>query len=183
MKEDQTKNNNLEEEKDTEEEDFSAEWKKEGVEEDVDEIEKDEGEENEEEGEEDNNKTKEKRTPVEITFQEEKSWMKKEGELAVDVYETENSIVIQAPVAGVKKEDVEVFTEKDVVIIKGKRERCESKEIKGFYSKECFFGNFRREIILPEETDLSSIDANIKEGVLRIEIPKKEREGTKKVEI
>lgn len=125
----------------------------------------------------------EEETPVEITFQKERSWVKKDGELAVDVYETEDSIIIQAPLAGVKKEEIEVVTEKDMIIIKGKRERCEEKEIKGFYTQECFFGSFRREIILPEEVDLSHIDANIDEGILRIEVPKIEREKSKKIKI
>jgi HSP20 family protein len=132
--------------------------------------------------EEKNNDNKEE-APVEITFQKERSWIKKDGELAVDVYETENSIIIQAPLAGVKKEEIEVVTEKDMIIIKGKRERCEEKEIKGFYTQECFFGSFRREIILPEEVDLSHIDANIDEGILKIEVPKIEREKSKKIKI
>lgn len=114
---------------------------------------------------------------------EEKSWSKKCGELAVDVYSTEEHIVIQAPVSGVKKNDLEIVTENDVVIIKGKRERPQKEEIKEFYTKECFYGEFRREIILPEETDPSHIEANIEEGVLIIEIPKIEREKRRKVDI
>jgi HSP20 family protein len=101
-------------------------------------------------------------------------WLKKEGELAVDVYETEKDLVIQAPIGGVKKEDLEIITEKDMVIIKGKRERPEE-EVKEFYTKECFYGNFRREVVLPEETDPSRLEADIKEGVLTVRAPKIER--------
>ncbi len=114
---------------------------------------------------------------------EKKSWMKKEGELVVDVYETENNIVIQTPIAGVKREDLEIVTEKDMITIKGKRERPEKDEIKGFYTNECFFGNFKREIILPEETDPSRIEASMEEGVLSISIPKIEREKRRKVNL
>ena len=113
----------------------------------------------------------------------EKSWSKKSGELAVDVYETEKNIVIQAPIAGVKKNDLEIITEKDIIIIKGKRERPGKKEIKGFYSQECFYGDFRREVILPEETDPSRIEATMEEGVLLIEVPKIEREKRRKIDI
>jgi HSP20 family protein len=113
----------------------------------------------------------------------EKSWSKKCGELAVDVYSTEDNIVIQAPLSGVKKDDLEIVTENDVVIVKGKRERPQKKEIKDFYTKECFYGSFRREIILPEETDPSRIEANIEEGILTIEIPKIEREKRRKIDI
>ncbi len=112
-----------------------------------------------------------------------KSWIKKEGELAVDVYGTEKYIIIQAPIAGVKREEVEVITEKDTIIIKGRRDFPQTEEIKNFYTKECFFGNFRREIILPEETDPSRIKAEIKEGVLVVQVPKIEREKRRKIEI
>ncbi len=114
----------------------------------------------------------------------ERSWLKKEGVLAVDVYQTEEDIIIEAPVAGVKKEDLEITTEKDIVIIKGKRDRLiSSEEIKSFYVKECFFGDFRKEVILPEETDPSRIKADIKEGILLIKVPKIEREKKRKIEI
>ncbi len=119
---------------------------------------------------------------VEIT-KEERSWSKKSGQLAVDVYETEKSIIVQAPIAGVKKNDLEIITEKDIIIIKGRRERPGKKDIKCFYNEECFYGDFRREVILPEETDPSRIEATMEEGVLMIEVPKIEREKRRKVDI
>ncbi len=125
----------------------------------------------------------EEKSPKEPASPPKKSWTKKTGELAVDVYETEESIVIQSPVAGVKKNDLEIITEKDMIIVKGKRERTYKKEIKGFYTQECFYGDFRREIILPEETDPSRIEANMEEGVLTIEVPKIEREKRRRVDI
>jgi len=127
--------------------------------------------------------TEEEKKPTESSPSKERSWTKKSGELAVDVYETENNIIIQAPIAGVKKDDLEVITEKDIVIIKGERERPEKEEIKGFYTQECFYGHFRREVVLPEETDPSRIEADIKDGVLGIKIPKIEREKRRKVDI
>ncbi len=111
-----------------------------------------------------------------------KSWLSKEGELAVDVYSTEEDIIIQAPIAGVKREDLEIITEKDMVVIKGKRGRSEEK-IDKFYTKECFYGDFCREIILPEETDPSRIEANIEQGILTIKAPKIDREKKRKIDI
>ncbi len=113
----------------------------------------------------------------------EKPLFKKAGELAVDVYSTEKNIIIQAPVGGVKKDDLEIVTEKDMVIIKGNRERPKDEEIVDFYTNECFYGFFRREVVLPEETDPSRLEADIKEGVLTIKAPKIEREKRRKVEI
>ncbi len=111
------------------------------------------------------------------------SWKNKKGELAVDVYETEHHIVIQAPIAGVKKDDLDISTEKDIVIIKGQRKRPEKREIKNFYTSECFYGEFRREVIIPAETDPSRIDAKMEDGVLIIEIPKIEKEKLRKIEV
>jgi HSP20 family protein len=115
---------------------------------------------------------------------EEKAWFKKEGELAVDIYETEKNIVIQAPVAGVKKEDIEVVTEKDTIVIKGHRE-CPKRdnEVKNFYTQECYFGDFRREVIMPEDFDPSQIKADINDSILTIEVPKIEREKKRKIEL
>jgi HSP20 family protein len=115
---------------------------------------------------------------------EEKSWFKKEGELAVDIYETEKNIVIQAPVAGVKKEDIEVVTEKDAIVIKGHRE-CPKRDdgVKNFYTQECYFGDFRREVIMPEDFDPAQIKADIKDSILTIEVPKIEKERKRKIEL
>jgi len=113
----------------------------------------------------------------------ENSAFKKGGELAVDVYGTEDHIVIQAPIGGVKRNELEIVTEKDMVIIKGKRDRPQEKEIKVFYTQECFYGNFRREVVLPEETDPSRLEADIKDGVLTVKAPKIEREKRRKVDI
>ncbi len=101
----------------------------------------------------------------------------------VDVYETEKHIIIQAPLAGVKHENLDITTEKDIVVIKGERKRPSQEEIKSFYTNECFFGNFQREVILPEETDPSRIEARMEEGILTIRVPKIEREKKRKIEV
>ncbi len=160
-------NNEDEEEKDDEEE---------GNEKD-DNNDNDDEEGEEEEDDEEDNKMQNPHLP------KEKSWIKKDGELTVDIYETKNDIVIMAPVGGVRRDEIEIITEKDMIIIKGNRERKESDEIKNFYSKECFFGPFSREIILPEETDPSRIKANLENGVLIIKAPKIEREKRRKIDI
>ncbi len=153
--------------------------------EEEEEVEEDEMDEENEEGyqEEDECDDKDVVSTQDTPLTKEKSWINRDGELAVDVYETEDDIVIMAPVGGAKKDELEIITEKDMIIIKGQRERPEKKEIKGFYTQECFFGSFRREIILPEETDPSRIDADLKDGVLIIKSPKIEREKRRKIDI
>ncbi len=117
------------------------------------------------------------------SLSKEKSWINRDGELAVDVYETEKEIVIMAPVGGVKRDELEIITEKDMIIVRSSRERPENEEILGFYTQECFFGSFRREIILPEETDPSRIEADLKNGILVIRSPKIEREKRRKIDL
>lgn len=112
-----------------------------------------------------------------------KSWLSKEGELIVDVYQTDKSIIIQSPIAGVKKEDLEIVTEKDMVTIKGERNRPKDGDPEEFFTEECFWGPFSREIVLPEETDPSRTKATMKQGILTIKIPRIEREKRREIEL
>jgi len=112
-----------------------------------------------------------------INKNEEKKWLEAEGELTVDVYSTDKEIIIQSAVAGVKSKDLDVSVEDDMVIIKGKRENpCQSKNA---LFQECYWGQFSRKIIIPDEIDPSRIDAAVKEGILTIKIPKIVREKSK----
>ncbi len=103
------------------------------------------------------------------------------GQLAVDVYQTEEELIIQSAIAGIKSEDLDISIEGDTLIIKGIREKpAEEKEINYFY-QECYWGPFAREIILPCEVDPSRIEAGMKGGILIIRIPKIEREKKRKI--
>ena len=112
-----------------------------------------------------------------------KGWLSKEGELTVDVYQTDENIVIQTTIAGVSKDDLEIVTEKDMITIKGERERIEEEEIEEFFIDECFWGPFSREIVLPEETDPTRTKATMTKGVLTIKVPRIEREKRREVEL
>lgn len=98
-----------------------------------------------------------------------------EGELAVDVYQTEDELVIQSPIAGVRPENLDVSIEDDQLTIKGFRERPREKQEKNYLYQECYWGAFSRQIILPEEVDPSRAQATLKEGILTIRIPKLEK--------
>ncbi len=113
----------------------------------------------------------------------EKKWLKREGELAVDLYETQNYLVLRSAIAGVKPEDLDIFIEKDVLTIKGKREEPNNQQKKNFFFQECYFGPFSREIILPVEVDNSRAKAEITNGILIIRIPKLQREKKRKIEV
>ncbi|MBI4138413.1 MAG: Hsp20/alpha crystallin family protein [Candidatus Wildermuthbacteria bacterium] len=110
-------------------------------------------------------------------------WFEPEGELAVDVYQTDKDIVIQSTVAGVKPEDLDITIENDAVTIAGERKNVAEEQGKNYYYQECYWGAFSRQIILPEEVDASRAEASMKEGIFTLRIPKIERQRTRKIKV
>ena len=94
-----------------------------------------------------------------------------EGQLVIDIYQTDDELVIQSAIAGVKPGDFDVSIEKDMITIKGKREKPFPEE-GDYFLKECYWGTFSREIILPVEVDSGRANAEMKDGVLTIRMPK-----------
>src|SRR4030043_417548 len=117
------------------------------------------------------------------TQKKRKEWLTPGGQLAIDVYQTDSYIVIQAPIAGIKKEDLDISIENDVVTIKGNREKPLETEETNYFYQECYWAPFSREVILPDEGDPSRVEAVMKEGVLTLRIPRIQREKTKKIKI
>ncbi|MFA5080576.1 MAG: Hsp20/alpha crystallin family protein [Candidatus Paceibacterota bacterium] len=117
-------------------------------------------------------------------FEENPKWSNnEEGRLVVDVYETDHDLVIQAAIAGIKTEELDIALENDMMIIKGERIDPSALKDKKYFIKECYFGSFSREIILPREIDTSKIKAEIKEGILTIKMPKVERAKNKRINL
>jgi len=116
-------------------------------------------------------------------YEEESEWTTEEGRLVVDVYETEKDLVIQAAIAGIKTDDLDISLENDMMIIKGERIDPFASKSKKYFVRECYFGPFSREIILPREIDTSKIKAEIKDGILTIKMPKIERAKSKRISL
>ena len=114
---------------------------------------------------------------------EESPWFEPEGELAVDVYQTNGEIVIQSTIAGVSSDDLDVNIENDVVTISGERRNPNEEEDKSYFYQECYWGPFSRQIILPEEIDTSRIEASMKDGVFTLRLPKLERQKVRKIKV
>lgn len=105
-----------------------------------------------------------------------------EGQLTVDIYDDGSSIIIQSSVAGVKPDDIDISLQEETLTIRGTRQRAREVNEANFYYKELYWGTFSRSIILPEEVDFSKADASIKNGLLTIRLPKKDR-SEKKIRI
>jgi len=106
-----------------------------------------------------------------------------EGQLSVDVFQTNDEIVIKSTIAGVRTEDLDVIINNDMVTIKGKRE--EAKEVKesNYFYQECYWGGFSRSIILPVEVKAEQAKAQLKNGVLEIRLPKTKKSKAVSVKI
>lgn len=114
---------------------------------------------------------------------EESSWFEPEGELAVDVYQTNGEIVIQSTIAGVNADELDIAIENDIVTISGERRNPNEEEDKSYFYQECYWGPFSRQIILPEEIDTSRIEASMKDGVFTLRLPKLERQKVKRIKV
>ena len=122
-------------------------------------------------------------SPAKRGESEGKEWFEPEGELAVDVYQTEGEVVIQSTIAGVSPDDLDINIENDVVMISGTRNNPNPEEEKNYFYQECYWGPFSRQIILPEEVDINRIEASLKDGIFTLRLPKMERQKVRKIKI
>ena len=111
----------------------------------------------------------------------ESDWPMSEGQLAIDVYQTEEEIVIQSAIGGVKPNDLEITIENGIVQIKGSRQKSETIEKDNYFIQECHWGSFSRQFVLPSEVDASRAEANLKDGVLIVKIPRIQKEKVTKL--
>ncbi len=106
-----------------------------------------------------------------------------EGQLTIDVYQTDTEIVIKSTIAGVKPEDLDVSISNDMLTIKGERKNEEVVDDNSFYYRECYWGTFSRSVVLPMDVLADKIDATLKNGILTIRLPKADVTKTKKIQV
>ncbi len=104
---------------------------------------------------------------------------------AVNTREDEDAYYIDVDLPGVKKEDVEISIDKNILTIKGERKVQNEVKEDDYYRVESVYGSFARSFTLPEKVDTEKIEAKTQDGVLEIVIPKLkvEKDTTKKIEI
>ena len=98
---------------------------------------------------------------------------------AVDIYETESQFVLLADMPGVAADGVEVLTERDTLIVRGRAER----QMSDPDYQEFELGEYRRTFLITEDLDADSISAKLTDGVLRVEIQKSDRLKPKKIPV
>jgi len=104
-------------------------------------------------------------------------------EPAIDVYEEDNNIVVEAEVPGMDPKDIDIEIENNTLRISGKSEKKEEVKEKNYYRKEMRKGAFERVITLPTEVDEEKVEATMQDGILKIVLPKKRPSASKKIEI
>lgn len=106
-----------------------------------------------------------------------------EGVLTIDVYQTDNEIVIVSTIAGVTSKDLDVTITNDMVTIKGERKNQTKVRQEDYFYQECYWGPFSRSVILPIDVDAEKSGAELKDGVLIVSLPKSEKVKSKKIPI
>lgn len=102
---------------------------------------------------------------------------------AVDIYDKGAEVVIHAEVPGMKKEDIDVHVENNVLTIRGKKERKEEVKEDGYFRTERTYGTFSRSFSLPTTVDVSKIVAEYKEGILTLSLPKEEQAKPRQIAV
>lgn len=106
-----------------------------------------------------------------------------EGQLNIDMYQTKDNVIIKSTIAGVRPEDIDITVANDMVNIKGTRRKEETISGDDYFYQECYWGNFSRSVIVPVDIDSEEIEADLKDGILTIVIPKAAKAKTKKVKV
>lgn len=101
----------------------------------------------------------------------------------VDISETDKNFQIKVEVPGIKREDVKISIEDNTLTIQGERKEEKKEEGRKYHRIECSYGSFERQFGLPPNINQENIDAVFKDGVLMLELPKKEVEKPKQVEV
>lgn len=106
----------------------------------------------------------------------EQNWFSQtEGQLSVDVIETDEEIIIRSAIAGVNAEDLDIAVTTDTVTIRGTRGHgCTESSSQSVHVQECYWGSFSRSVVLPSHILPDEADATLKNGILTITLKKVE---------
>jgi HSP20 family protein len=102
---------------------------------------------------------------------------------AVDVFDTQDAVVLKAEIAGMNPDDIQIEVEDNVLTIKGERKFEEKVDEERYYRVERRFGAFQRSLALPQGVKPDQIEAAYDEGILTVTVPKAEQEKPKRIEV
>ncbi len=105
------------------------------------------------------------------------------GQLAVDVYETADKLIIKARTAGIERKDLDVSISDNILTISGVLNGGEDDKATQWHIQECYWGEFSRTIALPIQVKEDGVEAVLKDGVLTISFEKEKVEAPKRITI
>lgn len=105
------------------------------------------------------------------------------GQLAVDVYETKEKLVVKARTAGVNKSELDVSIADNTLSIRGTLSAGNEDDVENYFVQECYWGEFSRSITLPVPVKEEEIEAVLKDGVLTISFTKLKQDTVKKIQV
>lgn len=105
------------------------------------------------------------------------------GQLAVDVYETKEKLVVKARTAGVNKNELDVSISDNTLSIRGTLNAGYEDDVENYHLQECYWGEFSRSLVLPIPVKEDEIEAVLKDGVLTISFTKVKQDSVKKIQI
>lgn len=101
----------------------------------------------------------------------------------VDIYEEKDALVVSAELPGVKREDIEISIDGDVLTLKGDRAFQKEESEKRYHRVERSYGAFARHFKLPASVDAEKVEASLADGVLKVRLPKKDVAKSRKIEV
>jgi HSP20 family protein len=105
------------------------------------------------------------------------------GQLAIDVYETKERLVVKARTAGVNKNDLDISIADNTLSIRGTLSAGNEDDVENYFVQECYWGEFSRSIALPVPVKEDEVEAVLKDGVLTISFTKVKQETVKKIQV
>lgn len=103
------------------------------------------------------------------------------GQLAVDVYETADKLIIKARTAGIERKDLDVSISDNILTISGVLSGSEDDKVVQWHIQECYWGEFSRTIALPVQVKEDGVEAVLKDGVLTVSFEKEKTEAPKRI--
>ncbi len=102
---------------------------------------------------------------------------------SLDIYQDQDNVYAKVALPGVEPENINVSIENDILTLESSTEKKSEIDEKNYYRKEIRYGSFRRNVQLPSHVQGDKAEAEYENGILKISIPKRKEEKTKKIEV
>jgi HSP20 family protein len=102
---------------------------------------------------------------------------------SIDVAQSDGEITVRAELPGLEAQDIDLDISGDILSIRGEKKGKEELKEENYYTRESYYGSFQRSIRLPAEVQSDKVEANFKNGILDIRLPKSEKSKSQKIQI